>query len=151
MSLGLFFILIGLLFLFVEVFTVTFFFLPVGITFFITGIFAFFLPPFYLIFIFLLSAILCFYGSRQVKQKLLKGKMNLDQTSKDTEISLVGQKGTVYREGDDFKVKVFSDSWIIIPDDHNPLQIGDKVKIVAVHGNRVSVSLESVSSNHQNS
>ncbi len=138
MSLALLFVLLGMLFIIAEVFTTTFYFLPVGISFLITGFFATFLSPIFLIFIFLILSLFGLYLTKIVKQKITLSKHKKENDSKE-EITLVGQNGVIVNENNQIKVKVFSDSWALLNEEINHYKAGDHVKISEVRGNKVRV------------
>lgn len=135
---------IGIFFILIEIFSLTFYFLPIGIAAIITGIFAIFINNLYFH-----VAVFCFVGiflfifiSKWKKSRFLKpiGSQHI--------AGLIGQQGIIveaYKSPQDSgKVKVFSDVWDLFWDLHQQEKImhlkeGDIVKVTAIEGNKVKV------------
>ena len=134
----------GIIFILVEVFSLTFYFFPIGIAAIITGIFALLFSNIYIhaaIFV-VTSILLLLFISKWRKSRFLK------PTGSQFVAGLVGQLGVViecYKSSlEPGKVKIFSDIWEIHWDAHHDkmlldLKVGDHVKVVAVEGNKVVV------------
>jgi inner membrane protein len=134
----------GIIFILIEVFSFTFYFLPIGIAAIITGIFALFIQNIYIhVAIFVVTCIsLLVFISKWRKSRFLK------PSGSQFVAGLVGQFGVVienYKSTiEPGKVKIFSDIWEIHWDAHHDkmlidLKIGDHVKVVSVEGNKVVV------------
>jgi membrane protein implicated in regulation of membrane protease activity len=135
---------IGIFFVLIEIFSLTFYFLPIGIAAISTGIFALFTNNLYIhVTVFCFIAILLFiFISKWKKSRFLKpiGSQHI--------AGLVGQQGIIveaYKSPQDSgKVKVFSDVWDLFWDLHQQEKImhlkeGDIVKVTAIEGNKVKV------------
>ncbi|KAB8032018.1 NfeD family protein [Fluviispira multicolorata] len=139
-----FYFLIGIIFILIEVFTLTFYFLPIALAALLTGFFAIFFDNIYIHgSVFVLSSImLLFLISKWRKSRFLKPK------DSHFIVGLVGQMGLVVEEfksqQNTGKVKIFSDIWEIYWDSHHEkiiveLKVGDRVKVTSVQGNKVIV------------
>lgn len=135
---------VGIVFILIEVFTLTFYFLPIGIAAIVTGFFALFISNIYIhaaIFV-VASILLLLFISKWRKSRFLK------PSGSQFVAGLVGQLGVVvenYKSSlEPGKVKIFSDVWEIHWDAHREkmlleLKIGDHVKVISVEGNKVNV------------
>lgn len=138
------YLIIGISFLLIEIFSLTFYFLPVGIAAIVTGIFAIFISNIYFhagLFSFL-GILLFIFISKWKRSRFLKpiGSQHI--------AGLIGQQGIVIEAYQSpqltGKVKIFSDVWEIYWDIHQEnklLQIkeGDVVKVLSVEGNKIKV------------
>ena len=134
----------GVLFILIEIFTLTFYFLPIGIAAIVTGLFALFIQNVYIhVAIFTIAGIiLLIFISKWKKSRFLK------PVGTQFVAGLVGQQGVII-EGfmssqSPGKVKIFSDIWEIHWDPHQEskvmnLKVGDLVKVITVEGNKVTV------------
>ncbi len=134
----------GVILIVIEVVSLTFYFLPVGIAAIITGIFSLFFENVYLhVFIFVVSNILLLiFISKWRKSRFLKPKESHFVSG------LVGQVGVVVEEyksaQNTGKVKIFSDTWDIYWDKQHEkllleLKMGDHIKVTSVQGNKVTI------------
>ncbi|WP_186645960.1 NfeD family protein [Fluviispira vulneris] len=136
--------LIGIIFIILEVFSLTFYLLPIGLAALITGIFAIISENIYIhgcVFV-LSSILLLFFISKWRKSRFLKPKDSHFQ------VGLVGQIGIIVEEfqspQNTGKVKIFSDVWEIHWDSQHEkiiaeLKMGERVKVTSVLGNKVIV------------
>lgn len=130
----------GIFFILIEVFSLTFYFFPIGLSAIITGIFALFIPNIYIhVAIFVVaSVLLLIFISKWRKSRFLK------PSGSQFIAGLVGQVGVVveaYKSSlEPGKIKIFSDVWEI-HHDKMPLElkVGDYVTVVSVEGNKVIV------------
>jgi membrane protein implicated in regulation of membrane protease activity len=134
----------GILLCLGEVFFLLFFLLPMGLAAIFTGILSFFIFSYYwhVFYFVLFSVILFFLISRWKKSKFLK------PVDHNVALGLIGQVGIIVEAFESIqktgKVKIFSDVWDIYYEkkDENmlsSLKMGERVKIVEIHGNKVSV------------
>ena len=139
-----FYFVVGIFFILVEVFTLTFYFLPIGLAALVTGIFGIFIQNIFVhaaIFV-ITSILLLIFISKWRKSRFLK------PSGSQFVAGLVGQIGVVienYKSPQEpGKVKIFSDIWEIQWDNHHEellheLKVGDHVKVISVQGNKVVV------------
>ncbi|WGL59313.1 NfeD family protein [Pigmentibacter sp. JX0631] len=138
------YLIIGISFLLVEIFSLTFYFLPIGLAAILTGIFAIFTNNVYFhVGLFsILGIFLFFFISKWKKSRFLKPKGSQHIAG------LVGQQGIVVENYQSpqisGKVKIFSDVWEIYWDIHQEnslrqLKEGDVVKVISVEGNKIKV------------
>lgn len=136
--------LIGVAFVVAEIFTLTFYFLPIGLAAIATGLFALVSDNLYLhVVVFTAVGILLFiFISKWKKSRFLKpvGSQHV--------AGLVGQQGVIveifHSPQAAGKVKVFSDVWDLYWDLQQQeilmnFKLGDVVKVTAVEGNKVKV------------
>jgi membrane protein implicated in regulation of membrane protease activity len=138
------YLVMGIIFILLEVFSFTFYFLPLGISAIITGVFALFNSNIYIhgvIFV-VSSVLLLVFISKWRKSRFLK------PSGSSFVAGVVGQTGIiteVYKSSlQPGKVKIFSDTWEIHWDNHREkmlieLKIGDHVKVVSVEGNKIVI------------
>lgn len=142
-----FYFLIGIILLVTEVFTLTFYILPIGLAVILTGVFGFFSDSIFLhgLFFIIVNFILMYAVSRWRKSKFLKPQ------DSHFHVGIVGQTGIVVEEFQSYlkpgKVKVFSDVWDLYCEPHHEqeiqkLKIGDSVKVTGVEGNKVIVKID---------
>ncbi|APJ03300.1 NfeD family protein [Silvanigrella aquatica] len=140
----------GIVFALLEIFSLTFYFLPLGIAAIITGLFALFNSNIYIhAAIFVVSGILLLvFISKWRKSRFLRS------SGSQFIAGVVGQVGIIVEDykssTEPGKVKIFSDIWEIHWDSQrdkmlSELKMGDHVKVVSVEGNKVIIEKIKVS------
>ncbi len=134
-------LILGIVFVIIEIFDPAFFFLSLGIGAIVTGLLA--LLPFVQrniwlqIFLFAIISFLAFLSMRKL------GKRVLANPGPDTNVfALKGRQATVTQaipvDGRGY-VKVGTEEWVAITKDHSALAEGTKVKILDIDGNKLIV------------
>jgi len=135
---------IGIVLCIIEIFTLSFYLLPIGIASILTGILALFFESLYVhVFVFVIfSIVMLYFISKWKKSRFLK------PVNSSFVAGLEGQQGIVIKLFKSViepgKVKIFSDEWDIYCDSHNEqllktLVEGDIVKVISVKGNKIKV------------
>lgn len=131
-------IIIGLLFMIIEIFTPGFYFMSVGVAAIFTGLIGFFIPnPIVQLGLF---AILCFILFVYLRKLALK--FFITNNIETNAMALVGKRAkvtqTILRDEKGY-VKVSGEEWVAISEEERDFEIGEKVKIVKIDGTKLII------------
>jgi membrane protein implicated in regulation of membrane protease activity len=142
---------LGLVLCIFELFLFSFFLLPLGLAAILVGLVALFITSSLGIhaLVFALAAFCLLWLFRVLKRKWAAERQTKAENPFETlHVGAKGRKGIVIEAYASLekpgRVKVFSDEWEVCAEDMDPnllreLQVGDSVRVVAMHGNKVVV------------
>lgn len=134
-------LILGIVFIIIEIFDPSFFFVSLGIGAIITSLIA--LLPFVSknlviqILVFALSSFIAFLFMRKLGKKVLK-----DSGPQTNVYALIGQRGTITKailKGERGYVKVGGEEWVAVAMDNKSFELNAKVTIAAIDGNKLIV------------
>ena len=139
-----YFAIMGIILIIIEAFTPTFIFAPIGIAFLITSLAAVFIDSLAVLFlILLLSIILVWYGLQ--KTELRERLLSSSSSKKSGLDGMLGKEVLVSERINPSNmtgsIKLYGDIWHAISHNNMAIEVGQKVKIINVDGNKVYVEL----------
>jgi membrane protein implicated in regulation of membrane protease activity len=142
MEIWLIWLLVGIIFLIVEIFTPGFFIACLGLAAMVVSVFLLFIPGMMFIWqivIFLIISIIIFITIRPFALKHLYKRSDQQNTNAD---GLIGKKGKIISKVDSANpgyMKIYGDEFMAISESGETLEVGDDVEIVRIEGNKVIV------------
>ena len=133
------FAIIGILLVLAEIFVSGFFVLPVGLAFLIAALVATFTTSWLLVLSVLGVSLLFLFWLFQVQLKWGESKISAAPTNVD---AMVGSEVEVVEAIEGSKsgyVKLYGDRWVALSKAHKSFEVGDRVTIIKVDGNKVIV------------
>ncbi|MEA1971810.1 MAG: NfeD family protein [Candidatus Cloacimonadota bacterium] len=134
-------IIVGIIFMIIEIFTPGFYFMSIGAAAILTGLAGFFVNN--QLFQIILFIVLCFLFFVFLRKFALQFFLKVN--TETNVMALVGKKAKVTKqisEDERGYVKIEGEEWVAISNNNELLEVGDKVKVIKIDGTKVVVQKE---------